>query len=817
MAFDVEVYPGRWCVGFMSLDARGEPTTRTVDGDPHELASILRDLAGQSRILVGYNSFAYDSNVISGILAGRDAYELSGELIRGAGEPGSGRGRRAADLGCEHIDLAMRLRTRGRFPSLKSVAARLGRPVLDELPYPPDKRLADAQWARVKAYNRIDLGHTWALLERLLPEIQALETLWPVMGRDPRSTPLPQVVERIYLADFRRKTANRPIPVEPPRELAYVPVDGVSRPRTAEAAAWYDRLTGQPIPVVEHEGGYRIDLPKRTFEIAGLRLSVGAGGLHSKDLARLYLPTRKNGLASLDVASFYPSLMVDKGISPRAYGEHGRALYREILERRLAIMARLKQAADEDERARLGLQSDALKLVLNSTFGKLGDRYSSLFDLRAMLSVTLTGQLMLIDLIERLDGAGAEVLAVNTDGAFIKYRRGDRAWRKVVEEWQADTAMRLEIEPIRRLAVLAANNYGYKQRDGTTKRRGKTLRGELDTRHVPSLLVVNDEIAAALLDDVPPEVTIRACPDADRFCCVTRKTPQVVRTVVRNGGAETQVELGRITRWYKRRGQPHRRGAGVGGDQDTCGGDQPGPRDGPVGGPGPHGRRLRLVHRAGPEAAPEGRGPAGRGAEADRRPRASPGGLRPRPHALPEVGRQEAARGIRRPLAFPHLGLARRAHGRRLHRPGRRDPGSGYRRAGQVRRLGLRRRLASVGGPASRPGGLPRGRPRRTLGGAGQAPPGPRQADLPLRTRPRPPPRRHRPGALAEEAGRRGLLRPRDTVGPGRSSRRGAVSPGRDADRRPRLARRGAEAAEPRRQASRRGPQHTARGHRRRA
>ena len=38
--------------------------------------------------------------------------------------------------------------------------------------------------------------------------------------------------------------------------------------------------------------------------------------------------------------------------------------------------------------------------------------------------MTLTGQLMLIDLIERLQAAGVRVLSANTDGLFLKVRRG---------------------------------------------------------------------------------------------------------------------------------------------------------------------------------------------------------------------------------------------------------------------------------------------------------------------------------------------------------------------------------------------------------
>src|SRR5262249_57202674 len=101
--------------------------------------------------------------------------------------------------------LAARLRRGKAFPSLKTVAANLGRPVLQELPYPPGTILSDAEWAEVKAYNQVDLSHTWTLLERFAPELQALAALSGDIGRDLRSTPTPQVVESIFGDAYRRE------------------------------------------------------------------------------------------------------------------------------------------------------------------------------------------------------------------------------------------------------------------------------------------------------------------------------------------------------------------------------------------------------------------------------------------------------------------------------------------------------------------------------------------------------------------------------------------------------------------------------------
>jgi hypothetical protein len=408
VAFDLEVYPGRWCVGFHGPDQKGKLTTSIVDGDRKKLAAVLGRLADRGMTLVGYNSSHFDIPVIKCVLNGFDPYAPAQQIIRDnrLSDPF----RDFSDFSCDTIDLSARLRRGGGFPGLKAVAANLGRPTLQELPYPPDAILSDLEWEDVKAYNRIDLEHTWALLQLFTPELQALVSLSDELAQDMRSTSSPQLVERVFLQAYRRQhRGSDPIRPMTPDTVCYRPVEGVKKPWTPEAAAWFLEITTNPIPVVVVGNRPKPSVPSAHFSIGDLKLSVGAGGLHSVDSARVYYSTKKSRLVSVDVASFYPSLIATKGISPQAYGAIGSRTYSDILERRLAIKREAKTVLDSAERERLDVQATALKLVLNSTFGKFGDSYSSLFDPEALLAVTLSGQLMLIDLVERLTEAKVKV------------------------------------------------------------------------------------------------------------------------------------------------------------------------------------------------------------------------------------------------------------------------------------------------------------------------------------------------------------------------------------------------------------------------
>jgi hypothetical protein len=512
-----------------------------------ELEKLLGWFAARGRILVGYNSSRFDVPLIQGVLKGIDPFAPAQAIIKGDKLPAALTN--LPEFPCNHIDLSARLRRGGSFPSLKTVAANLGRPVLRELPFAPDTLLTDEQWDEVKKYNLVDLQHTWALLEKLAPELQALAALSTEQKQDLRSVSTPQIVEQVFLKAYRDEHGRELASVGERREVRYRPVDGVTRPRNPDAADWFDRITNRPIPMVRRGDRSKPEVPPAKFTIGKCVLSVGSGGLHSVDSPGVYYSTKQHRLISADVQSFYPSLIAQKGIGPAVYGDTGRETYRSLLKRRLAIKQAAKETQDAAQRERLDIQADGLKLVLNSFVGKTGAPHSSLYDAGAFLAVTLSGQLMLIDLIERLTDVNVEVLSANTDGLFLHVPRSDRSWREVLKQWQADTGMRLDVEPLKRLAILASNQYATRDRSDKVKRKGGELRGSLDWTHSPNTLVINDAVANAFLFDIPPERTIFECRDLVRFCSVTKRSRKATSMVLVEGDRET--ELPKVTRWYR--------------------------------------------------------------------------------------------------------------------------------------------------------------------------------------------------------------------------------------------------------------------------
>jgi hypothetical protein len=556
VAFDVEAFPNHWLVGFYSPDP--EIGSLTLE-DPRELERVLRSFEELGKILVGYNSRRYDIPMLRAILAGRDPYQASQDLINTDRFKLPPWVDSTPPVTVDHIDLAARLERGGYFPSLKAVAAKLGFPLLQDLPFAPGSELTDAQWQEVCKYNRNDLGITWGLLEYFTDKLRAMAALSEEVGFDVRSMSEPKAAEAILENAYYERRGTRSMRMPVPASVYYDPPGCIVPPRAPLAREWYERIVHQHLRVEQDKDGkVRIDAQKDKFPVGPLAVSVGQGGLHTEDEACVYYPDPERDLVAVDVASFYPSMIATFGFMPRSYGDAGQEIYKDLLQLRLRRKAAARQAQDPGERARHEAASTGYKLVLNSVYGKFKSPYSTLFDPQRQIDVSFTGQLLLINLIEELQAVDCPVISANTDGLFLRPRRGDDRWSTVIREWESRTGMALEVDPLRRLVVLAGNNYAYVTEGGKTVRKGAELNGSLAPDSTPNHLVVRDAVANALLSDIPPERTISECRDPVRFCgLVERGGKTKTLLFIDVTGAESEIP-GRVVRWYRAKGRSNR-------------------------------------------------------------------------------------------------------------------------------------------------------------------------------------------------------------------------------------------------------------------
>jgi hypothetical protein len=300
-------------------------------------------------------------------------------------------------------------------------------------------------------------------------------------------------------------------------------------------------------------------LPGMEFAADGVRYQLGTGGLHSLDAPGTWRADGEWAIVDLDVTSYYPSLILNEGWYPKHYGPAFLDHLRSMRDRRVAA----KAAGDKRT-------ATALKIVINSVYGKLNDTFSAIRSVPDAFRVTLNGQLHLLMLIEALGAAGAQVLSANTDGVTIRVARAvlDQRLPEVIAAWERHAGLTLERTAYRAFWRRDVNNYLAVMEDGGLKTRGAFGDGTKGDG-----AVIREAAIRWLIDGVEPVDTIARADQVLGFLFHQRTRSDAVLL-------HGERELGRIARWYAGFGGPPLRRRTLGSDAATT---------------VPHGHQARLA------------------------------------------------------------------------------------------------------------------------------------------------------------------------------------------------------------------------------
>lgn len=234
------------------------------------------------------------------------------------------------------------------------------------------------------------------------------------------------------------------------------------------------------------------------IEVAGVPHVFAWGGLHG---------ARDNYISegyfiNVDVASYYPALMIEYDYLSR--NVKNKAKFKEIRD------TRLKYKAVKDKREK------PLKIVINGTYGAMKDKFNGLYDPRQANNVCIGGQVLLLDLIEKLE-SHCQLIQSNTDGLLIKlYDENDfDLIDDICYEWESRTRMNLEFETFVKVIQKDVNNYILVKEDGTYKSKGAYVKKlkPLDN----DLPIVNEAVVNYFVKGIDPEDTIFECKDLVKF------------------------------------------------------------------------------------------------------------------------------------------------------------------------------------------------------------------------------------------------------------------------------------------------------------
>lgn len=535
IVIDTECYKNYWLLSAKHLPTGRIKNFELYDGHPLD-SGISGTLSNYTSI--SFNGNGYDMLMIVAALQGYDNAKLkrlSDKIIK----TNTPSWRLAKDLDLyppaqwDHIDL---MEVAPGQVGLKIYGGRLGMPKLQDLPIKPDDEIAPEQREQLRAYCVNDLDTTEALYNALKQQIALREDMGHQYGMDLRSKSDAQIAETVIKSELQVLTGKqyRAPKLADDYSFTYLNPKIISF-KSAELKAVFKRILSTPFTLGAN-GAVQLPawLKNSKIKIGNGEYQMGIGGLHSCEKSQ-YVAAGDNALYELDVAGYYPAIILQQRLAPESLGEPFLKVYQSIVNRRL----KAKREGDK-------VTADTLKIAVNGSFGKLGSKYSALYAPDLLIQTTITGQLALLMLIERMEAAGVKVVSANTDGVVLLCPQENQATADLVAfDWMLDTSYELERTDYSVLASRDVNNYIAVTTGGKIKSKGVFAKVGLAKN--PDTQIVYDAVAQKITNDIDIAETIRGCDDVTKFVTVRR---------VQGGAVWRDELLGKAVRFYYSLGVP---------------------------------------------------------------------------------------------------------------------------------------------------------------------------------------------------------------------------------------------------------------------
>lgn len=297
-------------------------------------------------------------------------------------------------------------------------------------------------------YNINDVDSTTELLSRLKKDIELRSFIEKEYGINAYSMDSVKFGETLLAKKYCEAVGISKKQLETMRSpMDYIPLKDVILPfikyKNPKLQEVLEDMKGQVVYSKERKGY------EKQFVLSNTRYSIGVGGIHSINTPRIYVPSENEFIGHADVASMYPSFIVQYKWIPRHLGEEFWQVYSSIYYERI-----------EAKHSGQKLKSDALKLTLNSVTGKMQQETSWMYDPFSVFKIRINGQLVLLMLVDRLLELGCEIVQVNTDGVmYVAKKDLSEAIGEAIREVEDITRLSFEADCYEAFYQYAINDY----------------------------------------------------------------------------------------------------------------------------------------------------------------------------------------------------------------------------------------------------------------------------------------------------------------------------------------------------------------------
>lgn len=242
------------------------------------------------------------------------------------------------------------------------------------------------------------------------------------------------------------------------------------------------------------------------FVFEGLQYSVGVGGIHSVNKPKIIIPKEDEMLIDIDVASLYPSMLIEYEFYPKHLGPEFLEVYKQIKDERI-------EAKHNGNK----VKNETLKLALNGLSGNLQNEHNFCYSPFAVMQIRINGQLLLLMLAEKLTQLGCRIVQANTDGLFVLLKKDVYSKvNNVCREWEQLTRLTLEEERFKAMYQYAINDYFAITEDDKVKEKGMFITTvKLGKGLTPK--IIPKAVINFFKNGVSVEETIKGCQDIRDF------------------------------------------------------------------------------------------------------------------------------------------------------------------------------------------------------------------------------------------------------------------------------------------------------------
>ena len=508
VVFDIEVFPDWWCV--VHTDPDDMSKLSIISSDDNNAVRYLKDLR-IGNVLIGFNIKNYDLRVLHAIIneAGTaSVYNVSKAIFEG--DDTNPFNNYFFWNRFNFSDLYDDWRNKG---SLKEFESNIGM-VIRESDIDFDKQtLTESEKIEIIKYCKHDVTATVELLKYRRDYVdskKALSKIYNIPLDVAYKSTNAKLSAIVLQAENRHVVQSNSFKI-PERIKNYVEFN-------------------LPDYVLELFKEFSED--DKNVQLFDNNITFGIGGIHSTHFNNLMVKEDdEHILMNIDATSYYPHLIMKFDYMSRNVVNP--KIYEEIYELRKKYKKLMKDEPKGSVKCNeyKSIQN-ALKLILNTVYGAMKNKYNALYDYEMASNVCYLGQLLLAALSNELyNTIGCKIIQTNTDGILIYAKKESLDdIKRIVSAWEANTHIPMEYEYIKMFFQRDVNNYIEVYRDNTYKLKGKWSNqadrdmDDLDDTKLSNLNapITHEAILNYYISNTPIEDTINSCTDIFKFCFTTK-------------------------------------------------------------------------------------------------------------------------------------------------------------------------------------------------------------------------------------------------------------------------------------------------------